>query len=98
MSFGSENNNNYNGEYDDNNTFNEGKALYINGSYSEPGLGVSVSLKSIDNMDFRSSRRSQLTDLVLNFLVVSGQFFSVQWLGALTIYKWSVFSFLVFSA
>ena len=50
------------------NTFNPGRALYINGSYSAPGLGINVSLKSLDNMDFRSSRRSQLTDLVLNYL------------------------------
>ncbi len=69
-----------------NNTFNEGKALYINGSYSEPGLGVSISLKSIDNMDFRSSRRSQLTDLVLNFLpAVTKQYTS----RLLTLYPYS---------
>jgi len=50
------------------NSYNPGRALYVNGSYSAPGLGINVSLKSLDNMDFRSSRRSQLTDLVLNYL------------------------------
>jgi hypothetical protein len=50
------------------NTFNPGRALYVNASYSAPGIGINVSLKSLDNMDFRSSRRSQLTDLVLNYL------------------------------
>ncbi len=49
-------------------TFNEGKALFISTSYSTPGLGVNLSLKSLDNMDFRSDRNAQLTNLTLNYL------------------------------
>jgi len=49
-------------------TFNEGKALYLAGSYSTRGLGINVSMKSLDNMDFRSDRNAQLTNLTLNYL------------------------------
>jgi hypothetical protein len=49
-------------------TYNDGQALYVNTGFSEPGIGISLTFKALDNMDFRSSRRSQLTDLVMNYL------------------------------
>ena len=48
--------------------FNEGKALFVSTSFSTPGLGVNLSLKALDNMDFRSDRNAQLTNLTLNYL------------------------------
>lgn len=49
-------------------TYNDGKALLISGSYSTRGLGINVSMKSIDNMDFRSDRTAILTNLPINYL------------------------------
>lgn len=48
--------------------YKEGQALYINGSYTRKGLGVSLSGKYIDNMSFRSDRNATGNDLNLSFL------------------------------
>lgn len=48
--------------------YNPGHGLFLSGAYSTAGLGVSLSYKTVDNMDFRSDRNSTLTNLVMNFL------------------------------
>ena len=48
--------------------YNNGKALYVNATYSQKGLGINVSAKRIDNMDFRSERTVSLQELSLSFL------------------------------
>lgn len=48
--------------------YKEGQALYLNGSYTRKGLGVSLSGKYIDNMSFRSDRSATGNDLNLSFL------------------------------
>ncbi|MEZ4772992.1 MAG: DUF6029 family protein [Bacteroidia bacterium] len=48
--------------------YNPGNALYVNATYSQKGLGINVSAKRIDNMDFRSERTVSLQELSLSFL------------------------------
>ncbi|MEZ4825292.1 MAG: DUF6029 family protein [Bacteroidia bacterium] len=48
--------------------YNPGNALYFNATYSQKGLGINVSAKRIDNMDFRSERTVTLQELSLSFL------------------------------
>lgn len=48
--------------------YNSGGALYLNGTYSRKGLGITVSAKRIDNMDFRSERTVSIQELSLSFL------------------------------
>ena len=48
--------------------YNTGDALLLTGSYSQKGLGVVVSAKRTDNMNFRSDRTATLFDLNINFL------------------------------
>lgn len=48
--------------------YKEGQALFVTGSYSTKGLGVLLSGKYIDNMDFRSSREATSNDLTLSYL------------------------------
>jgi len=43
-------------------------ALYISTSYSQKGLGIIISAKRIDNMDFRSDRSATGNDLQINYL------------------------------
>lgn len=45
----------------------EGKSLLINASYSTKGFGASLSLKHLDNLDFRSDREASGQDLLINF-------------------------------
>lgn len=45
----------------------EGKALLINTSYSTKGFGASLSLKHLDNLDYRSDREASGQDLLINF-------------------------------
>lgn len=45
----------------------KGKALLINTSYSTKGFGASLSLKHLDNMDYRSDREASGQDLLINF-------------------------------
>jgi len=48
--------------------FKNGEALYLNGTYSRKGLGVSLSGKYIDNMSYRSDRDATGNDLNLSYL------------------------------
>jgi hypothetical protein len=48
--------------------YNMGDALLLTGSYSQKGLGIVVSAKRTDNMNFRSDRTATLFDLNINFL------------------------------
>ena len=48
--------------------YNYGKGLLINAGYSQKGLGILVSAKSIDNMSFRSDRNATLQDVTIGFI------------------------------
>jgi len=48
--------------------FNYGHGTYVSAGYSQKGLGIVLSAKSIDNMSFRSDPNALLTDLNINFL------------------------------
>ena len=48
--------------------YNPGHGLFLSGAYSTAGLGITLSYKTVDNMDYRSDRNSTLTNLVMNFL------------------------------
>lgn len=49
-------------------SFNRGNAQLITATYSERGLGVSLSMKRLDRMDYRSDRNASVNDLTLSFL------------------------------
>ena len=53
--------------------YNEGNGLYVSTSYSEPGLGISLSAKRVDKMDSRSDRAATANNLNLNFLPPQSQ-------------------------
>ena len=66
-----------NGEYiikeqdpsqDNNFIYNYGKGVIINAGYSQKGLGILFSAKSIDNMSFRSDRNATLQDAMIGFI------------------------------
>jgi len=48
--------------------YNYGHAALINFGYSQKGLGIILSAKSVDNMSFRSDRNKDLQDLFINYL------------------------------
>lgn len=48
--------------------YKKGRGLLFNSSYSKKGLGVTFSAKSIDNMSFRSDRKEELTNALINYL------------------------------
>lgn len=48
--------------------YKPGEALYISASYSKKGLGISLSAKRIDNMNFRSDRAITGNPLMINYL------------------------------
>lgn len=48
--------------------YKEGQALYMNGAYTKKGIGISLSAKYIDNMNFRSDRNATINDLNLSYL------------------------------
>lgn len=48
--------------------YRPGQGLLVNMAYSQKGLGISLGLKRLDNMDFRSDRTATLTNLPINFL------------------------------
>jgi Family of unknown function (DUF6029) len=48
--------------------YKPGQAMYINGTYSRKGLGISLSGKFIDNMSYRSDRDATGNDLHLSYL------------------------------
>jgi len=45
-----------------------GDAIYLNAGYTTRGLGINVSAKRIDNMNYRSDRNATLQDLHINYL------------------------------
>ncbi|MGB1074881.1 MAG: DUF6029 family protein [Flavobacteriales bacterium] len=49
-------------------TYRDGEALLANLGYSQRGLGISLSAKTVDNMSFRSDRDVLLFDLPINFI------------------------------
>lgn len=53
---------------DNNFIYNTGHGMIINTGYSMKGLGILFTMKSVDNMSFRSERDRILTDLNVNFL------------------------------
>jgi hypothetical protein len=48
--------------------YNYGKGMIINAGYSQRGLGILLSAKSIDNMSFRSDRNAVLQDETIGFI------------------------------
>ena len=48
--------------------YKDGEALFLNLSYSQKGLGISLSGKRVDNMDFRSDRTQTGNVLNINYL------------------------------
>lgn len=53
---------------DNGNIYNKGHAALINLGYSQKGLGILVSAKSVDNMSYRSDRTRSLQDVLINYL------------------------------
>ncbi|MBA3900970.1 MAG: hypothetical protein H0X62_12320 [Bacteroidetes bacterium] len=48
--------------------YRHGEALFLSGSYSQKGLGITLAAKRIDNMNFRSDRNATINNLNINFL------------------------------
>lgn len=48
--------------------FKDGQALLVNLGYTKKGLGITTSLKWLDNMSFRSERTALLNSLLINYL------------------------------
>ena len=48
--------------------YNYGHAALMNFGYSQKGLGIILSAKSVDNMSFRSDRTKDLQDVFINYL------------------------------
>jgi hypothetical protein len=53
---------------DNNYIYNVGHAAIFNLGFSQKGLGVLLSAKSVDNMSYRSDRTKQLQNALINFL------------------------------
>ncbi len=49
-------------------TYNHGEALFTNLTFTQKGLGIRVSAKRVDNMDYRSDRGVTGTRLLINYL------------------------------
>jgi len=49
-------------------TYRDGQAILLNFGYTQRGLGVSLSAKTVDNMSFRSDRDVLLFDLPINYI------------------------------
>ncbi len=49
-------------------SYNPGTAVYLSASYAATGLGITLSGKRIDNMDFRSDRSATGNNLTVNYL------------------------------
>lgn len=54
--------------FDNNYIFNYGHGTFVTAGYSQKGLGIILSAKSIDNMSYRADPDAILTDVNLNFL------------------------------
>jgi hypothetical protein len=48
--------------------YRHGEAVFLSGSYSQKGLGITLAAKRIDNMNFRSDRNATVNNLNINFL------------------------------
>ncbi len=48
--------------------YNIGHAAIANFGYSQKGLGILLSAKSVDNMSYRSDRTKQLQNVIINYL------------------------------
>ena len=48
--------------------YNTGHAAVANLGYSQKGLGILLSAKSVDNMSYRSDRTKQLQNVLINYL------------------------------
>lgn len=48
--------------------YKEGQAIFLSGSYSQKGLGITVGAKWIDNMSFKSDRENKGNTLDMSFL------------------------------
>jgi hypothetical protein len=48
--------------------YNTGHAAVFNLGYSQKGLGIIVSAKSVDNMSYRADRTKQLQNVLINYL------------------------------
>jgi len=48
--------------------YKPGEALFASGTFSQKGLGISLSAKRIDNMNFRSDRAMTGNALIINYL------------------------------
>lgn len=53
---------------DNNYSYNPGQAALVNLGYSQKGLGIVLSAKSVDNMSLRSDRSKTLQDAMVNYL------------------------------
>jgi len=51
-----------------NQSYNSGNAVYVNASYATSGIGASLAVKRIDNMDFRSDRTATGFVQAVNYL------------------------------
>ena len=54
--------------FGNNKIYKEGNGMFITTSYAKKGLGITLSAKQLDNMDFRSDRNATSTNLMINFL------------------------------
>lgn len=54
--------------FDNNSIYNYGHAMVINAGYSQKGLGIMFSAKSVDNMSYRSNRNELLQNALINYL------------------------------
>jgi len=48
--------------------YHEGEAIFVQGSYSQKGLGIIISAKRNDNMSFRSDRNEGIQNALINYL------------------------------
>ncbi|MFT5861025.1 MAG: hypothetical protein ACI865_003143 [Flavobacteriaceae bacterium] len=53
---------------DNNYNYNYGHAALVNFGFSQKGLGIALSAKSVDNMSYRSDRTKDLQDVFINYL------------------------------
>lgn len=53
---------------DNNYIYKPGEALLLQASYARKGFGINLAGKYIDNMSFRSDRKENLTNLMINYL------------------------------
>jgi len=49
-------------------SYNPGNSLFLSSTYAGTGFGLTAEFKRTDNMDFRSDRTAQVSNLQLNFL------------------------------